>query len=269
MPRREIAVLDDPLYPAGVGRLSAEIAKLTAKGLVPALKRPELLYHEHGAERARRHLPEPLVVVVLREPVARTVSAYHHYVRHGILPAVHPDVGIAAILDERRCAERSSIRSQILTYSLYSRPLARLRREFGDQLMVFFQEELLADPAACAVRIFDLLDLERVDLGALPRANAGDFSLRHVTLTRLGGRLGYEVDEEQGTFRITSRPLHRFVGRAFFAMDRLAPPRTNHPPDLSPDVRARLVAVLAEDAQLLEEALGRPLPRAWAASLGL
>ncbi len=268
MARREVAVLDDRRYPEGVDQLCAEIEMLTARGLVPALKRPEMLYHERGAERARRHLPDPLVVVVLREPVARTVSAYHHYVRHGLLPAVHPNAGLSTILDESDDAGRSSVRSQILTYSLYSRPLARLHGEFGDHLLVFFQEELLSDPAGCAARILDLLSLERVDLGALPRANAGDYSLRRVTFSRLGGRVGYEVNEEDGTFRITSRPLRRLLGRALFALDRLAP-RTTQPPELSPEVRARLVAVLAEDARLLESVVGRPPPHAWIASLGL
>ena len=269
MAPREVALFEDPHYPQGLDRLLERMQGLNARGIVPALKRPELLYNEESAARAHRHLPEPLVVVVLREPVARTVSAYHHYVRHGLLPAVHPDLGIAAILDERRYAEWPSIGSQVVRYSLYSDPLGRLRREFGDQLLVLYQEELLSGAAEWAARILELLDIEPTDLGALPRINAGDYSLRHVTLSRLGGRIGYEVDEAHGTFRITPRPVRRVVGQALFALDRLAPVSDPRARELSAEVRARLVEVLAQDVQFLPGIVGRPLPNTWVSSLGL
>lgn len=270
MAPREVVGLEDPYYPDRLGEVLAHVEGSTALGVVPALKRPELLYREESVDRIRQHLPNPVVVVVLREPVARTLSAYYHYLRHGLLPAVDPSVGIDALLDEfdEHGKESISTRSQVIGYSLYFHPVDQLRKAFGHSLLVFFQEEVHAETSACTSAILRMLEIEPSDLGALPRANAGDYSLRRLRPSRLGGRIGYEVDE-RGRFFVTTRPVHRLAGQTLFALDRLCSPASTPPPKLDPAVRRRLVSVLASDARRLPESLGRPLPDAWAASLAL
>ncbi|HWI05024.1 MAG TPA: hypothetical protein VNT52_14530, partial [Acidimicrobiales bacterium] len=87
MAQREVVAFEDPYYPDSIAEVLAHVEASAGGGSVPALKRPELLYREESVERVRRHMPDPVVVVVLREPVARTVSAYYHYLRYGVLPA--------------------------------------------------------------------------------------------------------------------------------------------------------------------------------------
>ena len=267
MAEREVVALEDPYYPDRLGEVLAHVEASAAAGVVPALKRPELLYREESVERIRDHLPDPVVVVVLREPVARTVSAYHHYVRHGLLPAVDPSRGINALLDQFG-EEHMSAGSQVIQYSLYSHPVDRLQEAFGRSLLVFFQEELHSDTFACTSEILRVLEIEPIDLGALPRANAGDYSLRRLRPSRLGGRIGYDVDD-RGRFSVTTRPARRLAGQALFALDRVCSPASGPAPHLDASVRRRLVDVLAADARRLPESLQRPLPATWTTSLAL
>lgn len=264
MARREVVAFEDPYYPERLGEVQAHLRSSVATGSIPALKRPELLHRADASGRALRHLPEPVVVVVLREPVARTISAYHHYVAYGLLPARDPNTGISAILDELRGGNGPSIGSQVITYSLYSEALCRLKAELGEHLLVFFQDELLADAAACTTRILRQLDIGPTDLGTLPRVNVGDYSLKTMKLSRIGGRIGYDVDRASAQFRVTPHPVRRRVAQGLFFLDKLRAPRHATQPALSRDVRHRLTQVFADDLERLPVVIDRPLPEAWA-----
>lgn len=264
MARREVVAFEDPYYPERLGEVEAHLCSSVATGSIPALKRPELLHRADASGRALRHLPEPVVVVVLREPVARTISAYHHYVAYGLLPARDPNTGISAILDELRDGHGPSIGSQVITYSLYSEALCRLKAELGEHLLVFFQDELLADAASCTTRILRQLDIEPTDLGTLPRVNVGDYSLKTMKLSRMGGRIGYDVDQANAQFRVTPHPVRRRIAQGLFFLDKLRAPRHVTQPALSQDVRHRLTQLFADDLERLPVVIDRPLPHGWA-----
>jgi hypothetical protein len=269
MLEREIVAFEDPYYPEQLDQLQVHIDLSLAAGLVPALKRPEILHRNEASSRARRHLPNPLVIVVLREPIARTVSAYHHYVAYGLLPAIDPNVALPAILDELRETSAASIKAEVVNYSLYAAALARLRQDFGERLLILFQEDLLSNTEPCLAQILGMLGIPSCDLGPLPHSNVGDYSLNRRKLSRLAGRIGYDIDDCHATFRVTQHALRRRTAQALFALDRLRPSMQRPQPVLTPSVRRRLVETLADDASLLPEIVRQPLPNAWVSSLQL
>lgn len=268
MAKREVVAFEDPYYPEHLENVRAHVRSSVASGSVPALKRPELLHRADASKRALQHLPAPVVVVVLREPVARTISAYHHYVAYGLLPALDPSTGISAILDKLQHDQAPTIASQVIRYSMYSEDLRRLSADLGERLLVFFQEDLLADAAACTAPILRQLDIEPTDLGALPRVNVGNYSIKPMKFSRLGGRIGYDVNEDLGRFTVTRHPVRRRTAQALFALDKLRAPRRTVQPKLSPAVRHRLVEHLADDIDRLPAVIQRPLPDAWVSAVG-
>lgn len=269
MSKRECVAFEDPYYPEHLDQVQVHVESSFAADMIPGVKRPELLHRSEASSRARRHLPDPVVVVVLREPVARTISAYYHYVGYGLLPAVGPSSGIAAILDELDGEDDASIGGEVVTYSLYSGGLRRLYGDFGERLVVFFQEDLVSDTAACTERIFRMLGIEAPDLGGLPRSNVGSYSLRPLKLSRLGGRVGYDIDDSCATFTVTQQVVRRRIAQALFGLDRLCPSIQRPQPMLSLSVRRRLVSTVIADVALLPDIIGRPLPGAWVSSLQL
>ena len=65
---------------------------------------PYYLFHPFALERMAHHLPEVKVMVMLRDPVRRAESHYHHSVSHG-----HETLGI----DEAFAAEDQRIRGEV------------------------------------------------------------------------------------------------------------------------------------------------------------
>ena len=265
---RETVAFEDPYYPERLREVEAHLASSLGANTVPAFKRPELLHKSEASRRARQHLPDPVVVVVLREPVARTISAYYHYVGHGLLPPVDLDVGVSALLERLHRKDPFSIGDAVVTYSLYSDAIGRLQEDFGQRLLVFFQEELLSNTARCTADILCTLDIEPYNLGLLPRTNVGKYSLNPRKLSRLGGLIGYDIDDTHERFAVTQHPFRRRTAQVLFALSRLRPSvgPTSQPP-LSPSVRAQLVDTLVADVKLLSDMIRRPLPDAWISSL--
>lgn len=268
MVRREVMALEDPYYPQGIGWLKQHISESHSAGLVPALKRPELLHRAETPERLVELLPNPYVVVILRDPLARTVSAYYHYVRHGLLPALDANLGIPALLDDLDRLSPPAPGHQVVKYSLYAGAVVRMLDVLGDRAGVFYQEELVGDTTSCADQMLRAVGLEPCQLGPLPKVNTGTYHLRRFRPASVGGRLGYEINERDGSFVLTRRRARLRIAQALFALDRAWYGKAGRQPTLHPDTRYRLAAALAPDARRLPEILGRPLPSAWAASLG-
>lgn len=267
MVEREVMALEDPYYPRRMPDLERHIEESRSAGLVPAFKRPELFHRPETPRRLTELLPDPYVVVVLREPVSRTVSAYYHYVRHGLLPAVDVNVGIPVLLDALEDRSPPGPGQQVVRYSLYAESLGRMQDSLGDRMATFFQEELLLDAPAVAHQTLNAIGLEPHPLGPLPKVNAGGYRLQRYRPASAGGRLGYEIDDRDGTFRLTERPARLRLAQVLFALDRRLCTTAGAQPPLRPAVRQRLAAMLAPDARRLPQLLGRPLPETWSASL--
>jgi Sulfotransferase domain len=131
---------------------------------------PDYLFHPLAAERAAAVVPEARLVVMLREPVARAWSHYHHMVDLGYEPL---DFAAAVAAEDDRCApDRARLRADPLhdpvawlRYSYvargrYAEQLARWRERFpADRLLVVRSEDFFAEPAAEFGRILDFLGL--------------------------------------------------------------------------------------------------------------
>lgn len=131
---------------------------------------PDYLFHPLAAERAADVVPDARLVVMLRDPVARAWSHYHHMVALG-----HEPLGFDAALDAEveRCApDRTRLRDDplhdpvaLLRYSYqargqYAGQLAAWIDRFGrDRLLVVRSEDFFVDPATTFRRITDHVGL--------------------------------------------------------------------------------------------------------------
>lgn len=127
---------------------------------------PDYMLDPRAARRASQQVPNARIVALLRDPVERAVSHYHHMVRLGFESLDFPDA-IAA--EDNRCAEGwsqllddSITRStDVLRFSyrrrgLYADQLDRWISQFGrDNVLVVISENFFAAPAD------ELLEIER------------------------------------------------------------------------------------------------------------
>jgi Sulfotransferase domain len=131
---------------------------------------PDYLFHPLAAERAAVVVPEARLVVMLRDPVARAWSHYHHMVDLG-----HEPLAFAAAVaaEDDRCApDLARVRADprhdpvaLLRYSYvargrYAEQLVRWRAHFPtERLLVVRSEDFFADPPSVFGRVLEFLGL--------------------------------------------------------------------------------------------------------------
>ena len=143
---------------------------------------PYYLFHPHAAERIARHCPAARLIVLLRDPVARSLSQVFHARRLGFEPL---DLAEALAAEPARLAgadaclargERhlSHQEHSYLSRSRYGPQLDRYAQLFpAEQLLVLRSEAFFADPAGTTTQVWRFLGLEPEPLGSVQAANQG------------------------------------------------------------------------------------------------
>jgi hypothetical protein len=226
----------------------AEQFSLAADGALVGEKTPDYFWTVRPPDRGsndiprRMHglLPEARLVVVLRDPVRRAISAVNHFVRaRWLSPFIHPDDVLGEALDPARD------RYGMIGRGLY---LTHLRRflEFypREQLHVmFFEDDLVATPKAALNEL----------LAFLGRGSAKEITKRsRPENSRMNSRLSVIVNYHVPALI----PLVSVVDRALPAAQQIEP---------SPAFRARLYEYFEPHNGALFEFLGRGT-HAWTAT---
>ena len=131
---------------------------------------PDYLQHRVIAERVRQTLPDAKLIVVLREPVARALSWYHHQRRWGGLTGSAEEV-IARELDGINAlpaAERLALgwrAPNCLAGSLYDEQLLSWKQHFPSKKLLLLQfEDLCRNPDLATRRALAFLGLDPDEL---------------------------------------------------------------------------------------------------------
>lgn len=160
---------------------------------------PFYLYHPHAARRAATTVPRAKLIALLRDPVARAYSDYHHKARRGHEPLTF-EQAIDAEEDrlrgekEKMLADEAYRSRNFRAYSYLSRGVymdqLMVWREFfdADQMLILKSEDLFEDTPGALKRVTDFLDLPAwatTDLPTTPETrNEGGYSARLSLATR-------------------------------------------------------------------------------------
>jgi hypothetical protein len=182
---------------------------------------PYYLFHPHAPARLKALLPHARLIVILRNPVERAYSHYHHSVRRGYeqLPfdeAVDREEERLAGEVDRMLADPGyfSFPHQRRSYcnrGIYVDQLEAWCRLFPrDQLLILHLPDLTRAPALTWSRVFGFLNIEGQDLGEVKALSVGGYnelneqSRRSLERwfrphnARLFEWLGYDLDWDAG-----------------------------------------------------------------------
>ena len=160
--------------------------RLARKNAVTGEATPYSLFHPCAAEQMAHTVPGARLIVLLRDPVDRTISHYWHQVERGRERLSLPDA-LAAEKDRLEEAEHalqtdcSRFRYNHLHFaytgrSLYAKQLERYARHFDrDQLLVLKSEDFFHRPQRTFDRVTDFLGLERWTLPEAAPRNTGTY----------------------------------------------------------------------------------------------
>lgn len=255
MPPYEVAFFDDGLYsPEKLGQFQAHF-KSAKNGQLVGFKRPNLLGLPECPRRLYENLPNAKLIVILRNPIARAVSAYFHYMKTGFLPIVPFEVGMRKILDGEYVKYPRA--KEVLTFGLYERHLREyLHYYHPEQLKVVYLEAVSNDAQVTIQQLYAFLG---VDTKFQPSARSGRPMAASYSLTRLSLWNGIDrwlrKDLHGGKFfERRTDPLSRIINRANVAIDRYLWSRmfSQGPPKLSGELHQRLVAYYQEDVNRLQ-----------------
>lgn len=136
---------------------------------------PFYLYHPKTPYRIKRAIPKVKLIVLLRDPVERTISQIYHSKQRGF-DKLPPKVALEAESERLRNGGIESLQKHSYKgRSLYIEQLDRYERLFEkEQLLILKSENLFVDEKDTWLEVQDFLQVKRQKMqSGLPRANKG------------------------------------------------------------------------------------------------
>ena len=149
-------------------RMRHTIARLRGRSLLTFEATPDYLFDPRAPERLKALLPNAKLVVLLRDPVDRAYSHYHHMARLGFEDMTFPDA--IAAEDERLDGQLTEMErdplSRVLPFrrfsyasrGLYAEQLERWFAHFPrEQFLILDSGDFFSDPKAALHRILEFV----------------------------------------------------------------------------------------------------------------
>ena len=143
MPNGESRFFENPEYNADYIHILNKAMK--SSEISYGIRRPDYLASYEIPKRIHTHLPWIKLMVVLRNPVERAISAYCHYVKYGLIPPRKPEKGLRSIFGKgSNQGPNTGAKRNIKEYGLYAKYLDKYFELFGKkQILVLYQHELI------------------------------------------------------------------------------------------------------------------------------
>jgi hypothetical protein len=175
---------------------------------------PYYLFHPHAAARAAGLVPEARIIALVRNPIDRAYSHYHHEVRLGaetlsFAEALASEPRRLAGEEERMLEDETyvSFSHQHFSYvarGRYADQLARWQARFPpERVLILASEDFYADPPALVTRALEFLGLSGWRPESRRRDNEGRYAELDPGLRR----------ELAGRFAADNRKLYASLGR--------------------------------------------------------
>jgi hypothetical protein len=153
---------------------------LRARGDLVGEASPSYVFHPRAPQRVAQLVPDAKLIVLLRDPVDRAYSHYHHEVALGREPLSFEDA--LAAEDERTDGEEARLAADPgyfshawwdYTYKARGRYAEQLERWLDvfprDRLLILPSEELLGDPERTHAHVLEFLGAQPHRLDSYPR----------------------------------------------------------------------------------------------------
>lgn len=193
------------------------VRRRRGSGFITGEATPYYLFYPLAPKRVRRMIPEAKLIVLLRNPVDRAYSHYHHEVRRGTEEATFEEAverEAGRLVGEREEILRdggydslSHRRYSYLSRGVYVDQLRNWRDHFpAEQILILKSEDLYSDPASVVGQSLDFLGLPVVDSGQYGAVNRGGYRQKMEADTR---------EYLEAYFKPHNERLYDYLGRDF------------------------------------------------------
>ena len=216
LPRGEDPSFESPYYETGsIDRLRHEIATSRRDGELVGLKRPSYLGIAAVPQRIADQFPRTKILIVLRDPVDRAVSAYFHKAQYGHIRLLPASEAMSRLLDGDDLGNPRAY--EALHWSKYSLLVPRWQKLFGDSVLTVGNGDLRADERSVMLSVTEHLGIPYDVSTPVPsESNVGAKTMLEMRLRRAMSRSINSIDPMTWQLRPrTSNPLRLAVGGMF------------------------------------------------------
>jgi sulfotransferase family protein len=269
MPHGETRFFEDPEYLQTNSTQFETLFRNVSKEQAIGIKRPDYLAKPECPPRIHQHLPQAKLLVILRNPVERAISAYFHLMECSFIPIRPAEEGLTRILNGEYQDLYPKSR-EIIEYGFYYKHLLRYLNYFDQsQMLIMLLNTVKANPLISIQEAYRFIGVNDEFVPASLRMsgsrNRGVYSLTRLRLLTVCNGFMYRYNPDR-TKRYAKRPglWDRAINKLVVWTDRLllAPICYNTKPELSSTLKKRLNEIYKDDINGLEGLLDQKL-RAW------
>jgi tetratricopeptide (TPR) repeat protein len=158
---------------------------------------PFYFYQSYAASRIKKNFPEIKLILIFRDPVARAISQYYHWVRLGvenrpIEDAFKVELDLLSELNDNEVTDISSLNSQFnkpeyrgkyIYHGMYSIFIGNWISLFGkNNILILKSEDLKHNPSKVMNKVFSFLDLPNFSGEYSTNLNTGIYPEVDVTI---------------------------------------------------------------------------------------
>ncbi|MDP0492274.1 MAG: sulfotransferase domain-containing protein [Verrucomicrobiota bacterium JB023] len=266
-PSGETAVFESPEWEKGSLKSFLSTIEEIPEDHVFGIKRPNNLCIEDVPERIAKTFPKTKIVVVLRNPLDRFNSAFHHYIADGFWPPVPLNKGVQQLLD-RTQIDKWKRAEEIVNFSLYSPGLQRYIKKFGKNQCYFTTHDDIVKNASKeiekALEFIGVTPDFNKDLLNL-RPQKVEYGVMRLRWTTLRNRFLYTYNSDRT--RLAPRPekssTNQIALKAWTYCDRVVrkviPPHKAEKPSFNEESLKRLAPLFINDIEETESLTGLDL----------
>ncbi|MCC4266752.1 sulfotransferase domain-containing protein [Microbacterium schleiferi] len=222
---------------------------------VAGIKRPDALCRSDIINRVASACPDVKLIVVLREPISRAVSAYYHLARHAHVPAEGLNAGLRRSLEDFDRGVKSQSRS-LITYGQYGKYLGAWHERFpSERFLVLSQSFVRRDLAGALAACCAHLGVDNPGHGlpsTIADRNVGLYDDRFIAMYAAGHRLKTQAVPDSTRRLPANSRLRRAAGNAITRSAELLADHGRRPAELEPDIAQYLSDIYSADRALLD-----------------
>ncbi len=263
MPDREIPYFEHPdFHVKSVAWFESRFQLAEGRRAI-GFKRPNLLGRPECPQHLAAVIPKARLIVTLRDPVDRAISAYFHLMKSGLIPVRPIEEGLGEILNGSLDAQWPMAGS-VVEWGLYHRNVQRYLQHFPiQQFCILTYEDVQSDRQGTLRRVYEFLGVDpNRELGPVPEnPMPGVYSMRRQRILRCLQPVRLTLSNDRGRVYHAFGPIGSALRRVVHGVDVYVLARLFKAPRprLSPRLHARLAERFRGDVSALEQLLGRDL----------
>ncbi len=233
------------------------------------IKRPDYLAKPEVPPRIKEALPDVKLIVSLRNPIERAISAYYFYCLWGYIPAINIETGLNNIL-EKKYNQKYKMSNQIIEYGFYYKYLNEYLRLFNKgQIHILLYDDLIKNKDLEIKKLYNFLEITDSYIPEMINKTIleGVYNMKRIKLLAVKNQFLLDKNNIAIEHSLKNSLTSKFISSLINKVDNLFlskifkfPEKENIP--LS--VRSNLLEIYKKDIDLLEKLIDRDLS-AWKA----